>query len=218
MAERWLDQYREEILELYQQGRLPQNKVIEILEKRHTIEIPPSTFSRYLRSLPEATQMPARGEPRVTAEEEHFLSQADVFSWVRSAIEGLETTVAQVHGRMGVLEDAEAKRHKAVVDAFRGMPEAVASAMPRPTGGPVLAQPMPMRQYAPVAHRRYFPRLGFRGRLGRILNPLIRMLIVYAFISAGLWYFYRPQMITFLLEHPSPLEKPVTPAPPARRR
>lgn len=110
MAERWLDKYRDEVFRLYQDQRMTQADIRRHLDEHYNIQVPKTTLSNYLRSLPAGRQLPAPGTPRVSPEEERFLEQYEVFEVLRQGQERLIDLLTQVHARMGVLEDAAAER------------------------------------------------------------------------------------------------------------
>jgi len=209
LADTWLNEYREEILELYRDNRLPQAKVIEILQKRHSITIPPTTLSRYLRTLPEARRPPAQGQPRVTPEEEAFLTQAKVFSWLRGAIEELSTNMGSLHGRMGELEDAAVQRHEAIKQLV-GTPRR-AERVPARVVPP---QPLPApRLMETLGKARFTPGPAVKAKVRRSFSRFLVVLLVWALWTVGMWYFYSPEIASFMLQHPSPLRQNSAPAP-----
>jgi hypothetical protein len=58
----FLDQYRDEILDLYQNQRLTIGQIHRALENRHGITIPRSTFIMYIRTLNKSSQEDLREE------------------------------------------------------------------------------------------------------------------------------------------------------------
>jgi hypothetical protein len=113
--ERYMDKYRDEIISLYRDRRYTKERIRRTLEDKHGVELPKSTFGRYVNSIPELKQALESLPP----EAEHFIEQKEVYDTI---IDGIKTTrdlAAQLHGRMGVLEDATAERHKALVEAIQ---------------------------------------------------------------------------------------------------
>ena len=188
MAERSLDQYRDEILEIYQGGRVQQKVVIETLRKRHGLRITPSTLSRWLKEQPEAKELPAPGTPRVTAEEENFLSQAQVFAWLKEEMAAVREDLVNIYARLSVIEDANANRHKLIVDAFHDIPRAVAEVLP---------EQQPVRN----AVSRYTPPRPMRGRR-RIPWKSILVILCLVLLAGTAWYF-KPQIMNYVQPPPS---------------
>lgn len=180
MAERSLDQYRDEILEIYQGGRVQQKVVIETLRKRHGLRITPSTLSRWLKEQPEAKELPAPGTPRVTAEEENFLAQAQVFAWLKEELAAVREDLVNIHARMSVIEDANAKRHQLIVEAFHDVPRAVAEVLP---------EQQPVRN----AVGRYTPPRPLRRRR-RIPWKALAVILCLALLAGAAWY-YQPRIM-----------------------
>ena len=187
-----LDQYRDEVLELYQGGRVKQKVVLDTLFKRHGLQITPSTLSRWLKDQPEAKELPPPGAPRVTAEEENFLAQAQVFAWLKEELAAVREDLVNIYARLSVIEDANANRHKLVVDAFHDIPKAVAQVMPdvRPT-------PVAMRQYTPPRPAQVLPPSP-KPKPKRRWLKIGMFLLGYIFLTGATLYFLKPYIATFL--------------------
>jgi hypothetical protein len=113
MAERYLDQYRDEIITLYRDRRYSQVRIRKYLEDNYGLEVPKATMSLFIKALPASIS-----EPEVTPEAEHFLEQYEVYQSLVQGIKGATDVIANVHGRMAVLEDAAAERHQAQMEAL----------------------------------------------------------------------------------------------------
>jgi hypothetical protein len=109
--ERYLDKYRDEIITLIRDKRYTQARARNALEQKYGLDIPHSTFGAYCKRIPELKETPQSVSP----EAEHFVEQYQVYQTI---IDGIKTTSdlgANLHGHMGVPEDATAERHKALV-------------------------------------------------------------------------------------------------------
>jgi hypothetical protein len=118
MAESVLHPYRQEIAQLYFEERNTQAEILRYLKQAHGVHVDRSTLSRFLRSLPEASKPPLPGDPGVSPEAERFFEQYGVFETLVQGNEEIMAAFAQLHARMGVLEDAAAQRHEALLSAF----------------------------------------------------------------------------------------------------
>jgi hypothetical protein len=118
MAESVLHPYRQEIARLYFEERDTQAEILRYLKQAHHIEVDRSTLSRFLKSLPEASKPPVPGDPGVSPEAERFLEQYGVFEVLVQGNEEIIGAFSQLQSRMGILEDAAAQRHEALLSAF----------------------------------------------------------------------------------------------------
>ena len=118
MAESVLHPHRQEIARLYFEERNTQAEIVRYLKQAHDIHVDRSTLSRFLKSLPEASEPPAPGDPGVSPEAERFLEQYGVFETLVQGNEEIMGAFSQLHARMGMLEDAAAQRHEALLSAF----------------------------------------------------------------------------------------------------
>jgi len=93
-----------------------------MLEQKHDRQIPHSTFAAYCKTIPELKEPPNSVPP----EAENFLENFEVYQTLIQGIKATTDLAANLHGRMGILEDAAAERHKALVEALQqlahGMP------------------------------------------------------------------------------------------------
>src|SRR5688572_753839 len=113
MAERWLEKYRDEIIEMHRH-RVTQARIRRALEDKYSIDIPKTTLSNYIKELRASGLISTPDEPPVTPEEEHFLEQADVYLKLQQSSVHVVEAIAQLLARMGILEDAAQKRHEAM--------------------------------------------------------------------------------------------------------
>ena len=113
--ERYLDQYRDEIITLIRDRHYSKTRARQFLERKHDVEIPNSTFAAYCNRIPDLKEPPNSVPP----EAEEFLQQYETYQTLITGIQGIADLAAQHHGRMGVLEDAAAERHDLTVQAFR---------------------------------------------------------------------------------------------------
>jgi hypothetical protein len=118
MAESVLHPHRQEIARLYFEERNTQAEVVRYLKQAYKIHVDQSTLSRFLKSLPEASTPPAPGDPGVSPEAERFIEQYGVFQTLVEGNEEIMGAFSQLHSRMGVLEEAAAQRHEALLSAF----------------------------------------------------------------------------------------------------
>jgi hypothetical protein len=113
--ERYLDQYRDEIITLIRDRHYSKTRARQFLERKHDIEIPNSTFAAYCNRIPDLKEPPNSVPP----EAEEFLQQYETYQTLIEGIKATTDLAAQIHGRMGVLEDAAAERHTQTLEAFR---------------------------------------------------------------------------------------------------
>jgi hypothetical protein len=118
MAESVLHTHTQEIARLYFKERNTQAEILRYLKQAYNIQVDRSTLSRFLKSLPEASEPPAPGDPGVSPEAERFIEQYGVFETLVQGNEEIMGAFSQLHSRMGVLEDAAAQRHDALLSAF----------------------------------------------------------------------------------------------------
>jgi hypothetical protein len=112
--ERYLDKYRDEIIMLIRDRRYTPVRIRKYLEDTHGLEVPKSTLSVFMKSLP-----PLEPVANVPPEAEHFLEQYETYTTLTDGIKNVTDLAANIYGRMGVLEDAAAARHQAVTEDIR---------------------------------------------------------------------------------------------------
>jgi hypothetical protein len=130
MAEKWLDRYRDEIIQLHGQ-RYTQARIRRFLEDKYTIEVPKTTLSNFIKELHAAGLLSAPDEPPLPPEADHFVEQFQVIKSLSDRIDEAIAVVAQVSARMGELEAAAAKRHQEFTEAFKRVGDLDASALQR---------------------------------------------------------------------------------------
>jgi hypothetical protein len=118
MAESVLHPHRQKIAQLYFKERNTQAEILRYLKQAHNVHVDQSTLSRFLKSLPEASAPLEPGDPGVSPEAERFIEQYGVFQVLVQGNEEIMGAFSQLHSRMGVLEDAAAQRHEALLSAF----------------------------------------------------------------------------------------------------
>jgi hypothetical protein len=128
MAERWLEKYRDEIIEMHRQ-RLTQARIRRVLEDKYSIDVPKTTISNYLKELRASGLLSSPDEPPVTPEEEHFLEQADVYLKLQQSSVHVVEAIAQLLARMGILEDAARERHEAMQETLQKLEDAMRQGM-----------------------------------------------------------------------------------------
>lgn len=114
MAERYLDRYRDEIVQLHRQ-RYTQARIRRHLEDTYSIDVPKTTLSNFMQELRSSGLIGTAQEPRVTPEEEQFLAQYEVFQKLEQSSRQVLDAAAQILARMVVLEDAARERHEAIL-------------------------------------------------------------------------------------------------------
>jgi hypothetical protein len=123
MAERYLERYRDEIIRLHRQ-RYTQARIRRHLEETYTIDVPKTTLSNYMQELRSEGAIGTAQEPRVSPEEEQFLSQYEVFQKLEQSSEKVLDAVAQIMARLAVLEESSRDREEAMLAALRSGPQA----------------------------------------------------------------------------------------------
>jgi hypothetical protein len=118
MAERYLERYRDEIIRLHRQ-RYTQARIRRHLEETYTIDVPKTTLSNYMQELRSEGAIGTAQEPRVTPEEEQFLSQYEVFQKLEQSSEKVLDAIAQIMARLAVLEESARDREEAMLAALR---------------------------------------------------------------------------------------------------
>lgn len=118
MAERYLDRYRDEIIQLHRQ-RYTQARIRRHLEDTYNIDVPKTTLSNFMQELRSAGLISTAAEPRVTPEEEQFLAQHEVFQKLEQSSAQVLDATAQILARMVVLEESARERHDAMLAALR---------------------------------------------------------------------------------------------------
>ena len=121
--ESYLDQYRDEIIMLIRDRRYTPVRIRKFLEDKYGLEVPKSTLSVYMKSLP-----PVVTPENVPPEAEHFLEQYEVYQTLVDGMRNVTDLSANLHGRMEVLEDTAAERHKAFMEDMRRFVEALTAA------------------------------------------------------------------------------------------
>lgn len=130
MAEKWLDRYRDEIIQLHRQ-RYTQARIRRYLEDKYTIDVPKTTLSNFIKELHAAGLLSGPDESPLPPEADHFVEQFEVYKNMNDRIDQAIAGVAQVNARMGELETAAAKRHQEFADAFKHLGDLDASALQR---------------------------------------------------------------------------------------
>jgi hypothetical protein len=130
MAEKWLDRFRDEIIQLHRQ-RYTQARIRRYLEDKYTIDVPKTTLSNFIKELHAAGLLSGPDEPPLPPEADHFVEQFEVIKSLSDRIDVAIAGVAQVNARMGELEAAAAKRHQEFAEAFKRLSDLDASALQR---------------------------------------------------------------------------------------
>jgi hypothetical protein len=124
MAERYLDRYREEIIQLHRQ-RKTQAQIRRHLEDKYDVDIGKTTLSDYMKDLRASEHIAARDDPRVTPEEEHFLEQYEVYQSLQQSSKEILDATARMLARMKSLDDAMRERTEGILTALQGIHDAV---------------------------------------------------------------------------------------------
>jgi hypothetical protein len=124
MAERYLDRYRDEIIQLHRQ-RKTQAQIRRYLEDTYDVDIGKTTLSDYMKDLRASEHIAAREEPRVTPEEEHFLEQYEVYQSLQQSSKEILDATARMLARMKSLDDAMRDRTEGLLQAMQSVLDAV---------------------------------------------------------------------------------------------
>jgi hypothetical protein len=136
MAERYLDRYRDEIIQLHRQ-RKTQAQIRRHLEDTYAVEIGKTTLSDFMKTLRDSEHISAQEEPRVTPEEEHFLEQYEVYQSLQQSSKEILDATARMLARMKSLDDAMRERTESLLQAMQSVLDAVQQ---RPSAEPVAWQ------------------------------------------------------------------------------
>ena len=112
--ERYLDQYRDEIIGLIQDRRYTQKRIRKHLEDKYGIDVPQSTLSIFMKTLPDIEPV-----DNVPPEAEHFQEQYEVYTTIIDGIKITSELGVQLNARMSVLEDAAAARQEELIAAMQ---------------------------------------------------------------------------------------------------
>jgi hypothetical protein len=130
MAERYLDRYRDEIIQLHRQ-RKTQAQIRRYLEDKYDLDIGKTTLSDYMKDLRAGEQIAARDDPRVTPEEEHFLEQYEVYQSLQQSSKEILDATARMLARMKNLDDAMRERTEGLLQAMQSVLDAVQQRPPQ---------------------------------------------------------------------------------------
>jgi hypothetical protein len=128
MAESWLDEYRDEIIDLRITQRFTPPQISDFLERKTGKRVPKSTLYAYLQRVTESTPPVPAGEPRVSPEEEQYFAQREVYEQITRMAQDMVAGLSDVKARLGVLEDASAERHGAMAVELRALDNRPAAA------------------------------------------------------------------------------------------
>jgi hypothetical protein len=124
MAERYLDRYRDEIIQLHGQ-RKTQAQIRRYLENKYDVEIGKTTLTDYMKDLRGGEHIAPRDDPRVTPEEEHFLEQYEVYQSLQQSSKEILDATARMLARMKSLDDAMRERTEGLLQAMQSVLDAV---------------------------------------------------------------------------------------------
>jgi hypothetical protein len=124
MAERYLDRYRDEIIQLHRQ-RKTQAQIRRYLEDTYDVDIGKTTLSDYMKDLRAGEQISVQEDPRVTPEEEHFLEQYEVYQSLQQSSKEILDATARMLARMKNLDDAMRERTEGLLQAMQSVLDAV---------------------------------------------------------------------------------------------
>ncbi len=130
MAERYLDRYRDEIIQLHRQ-RKSQAQIRRYLEDKYDLDIGKTTLSDFMKTLRDGQQISAQDEPRVTPEEEHFLEQYEVYQSLQQSSKEILDATARMLARMKNLDDAMRERTEGLLQAMQSVLDAVQQRPPQ---------------------------------------------------------------------------------------
>jgi hypothetical protein len=105
---RYLDQYRDEIIDLIEKREYNQLRIRKYLEDKYGIDVPKSTLSAFMKTLPDIV-------PDVTPEAAHFQEQYEVYTTIIEGIKITNDLGVQLNARMSQLEDAAAARQEVLI-------------------------------------------------------------------------------------------------------
>ena len=95
--ERYLDQYRDEIITLIRDRHYSKTRARQFLERKHDVEIPNSTFAAYCNRIPDLKEPPNSVPP----EAEEFLQQYETYQTLINGIKNIAILQRDITGVWG---------------------------------------------------------------------------------------------------------------------